>query len=261
MKAFKIVGLATLMALSTALAQEADPAAEAEATPEMSEASSLWASGSIDVSSGYICDSGEVLSDALAIQPWFGFGFDAFGKIPLEFSAWANYATDRISEDQTQKHCFNEVDLSIGTTFKNDTGTAASLSLVTWQYPNMAGWNGEELLFGSLSQTVGVLTLGLELEYMLTGDCDNDLHIIPFAEIGFDITDDVSVALYGQLYYNYGEGESIDAWTAYNVMATISAFDFSIYAAYWGQISDKIYTDEEHDVENTVYGISYSFEL
>ena len=248
------------MAVSGAFAQEAAPAAEAEA-PAMEKGSSLWASGSIDVSSGYIYDSGSVLSDDLAIQPWFGFGFDALDRIPLEFGAWANYATDRIDESQTQNHCFNEVDLSIGTTYESEGGTAASLSLVTWQYPNMEGWNGEELLYATLSQTVGILTLGTEFEFMLTGDYDNDLKVIPFAEIGFDVTEDVAVALYGQLHYNYGEGEAVDAWTAYNLKATVSAFDFSVYAAYWGQIDDKIYTDETHDVEDTIFGLSYAFEL
>ena len=262
MKAVHVAGFATLMALSGAFAQEAAPAAsEKAAAPEMENESSLWASGSIDISSGYIYDSGTVLSDDLAFQPWFGFGFDALDRIPLEFGAWANYATDRIDETQTQNHCFNEVDLSVGTSFESDGGTAASLSLVTWQYPNMEGWNGEELLFGSLSQTVGILTLGTELEFMLTGDYDNDLHVIPFAEIGFDITEDVAVALYGQLHYNYGEGEAVDAWTAYNLKATVSAFDFSVYAAYWGQIDDKIYTDETHDVEDTIFGLSYAFGL
>lgn len=261
MKAVHVAGFATLMALTSAFAQETAPAAEAEAAPEMKSESSLWAAGSIDISNGYIYDSGSVMSDQLSMQPWFGFGFDALGFLPLEFGAWGHYATSRLYEEQTQKHCFTEVDLSVGTSWTFDCGTAVSLSLITWQYPNMTGWNGEEVLATTISHSFGMLKVGSDFEFMLTGDCDNDLNVVPFAEVSFDITEDVSCSLYGQLQYRYAEGDGVDAWTAYNVKATISAFNFSVYAGYWGQISDKRYSDEEHDLLDTVYGISYAFEL
>lgn len=254
MKAVKIAGFATLLALTSAFAQDA--------APQMEKKSSLWAEGSLDVSSGYIYDSGSVLSDTIAVQPFGLFGFDAFDVIPVNMGFWGNWATSRANPEQTQKHCFTEVDMFFGTGYEFDNGFEISLTLNTYQYPNMEGWNGEESLLADLSQKVCEgLTVGSEFELYLSGDTRNNFVIVPYAKYEFQITDVVSASVKAQCQYQYNPGEDVDAWTAYFVNAGVSAYSFTVYATYFGQISDKIYTDEIHDMENVVYGVSYAFEL
>ena len=251
MKSIKYTGLLVAVAFTSSFAQDAQP---------LEKASTLTASASLDVASASIYDSGTVLSDSLVLQPAFSIGFDAFDAVPLTFGTWANYATDKL-DPMTQNHCFTEVDLSLGTSYSFDNGPDMAFALSTWQYPNMEAWNGEELLFASVSKSVGVLTLGSEFELMLTGDFDNDFHVVPFAKIGTDVTDDVAVALYGQVYYYYGEGVALDGWMAYNIKASVSVSSVSLYAAYWGQMDDEMYTDEAHAVEDTVFGVGYSVSI
>lgn len=257
MKLVKLAGLFATVAASGVFAQEAAPAVEAQ---PMEEASSVSASATLDVASAYIYESGAVIDDSLVIQPGFSVGFDALGGIPLSLGTWANYSTDKYGT-ATQNHCFTEVDLSIGTSYEFDNGPAFGLSLISWQYPNVEGVNGEELVSATVSQSLGMLTLGTKVEMMLTGDYDNDWHLVPYAELGSDIAEGVSAALRGQMFYYYAESEGEDAWMAYNIKATIGLYDFSVYASYYGQIDDSVYTDEMNDIEDMVFGIGYAVDL
>lgn len=257
MKRVKFAGMFAIVAASGAFAQEAAPVAEAQ---EMKAESTVSASAYIDVASAYIYESGAIMDDGLVIQPGFSVGFDAFDMIPLSLGTWANYSTDKYG-DTTQNHCFSEVDLSLGTSYEFDNGPAFGLSLISWQYPNREGWNGEELISATVSQSLGMLTAGAKAEVMLTGDYDKDWHFVPFAEIGADLAEGISAALRGQMYYNYGESEGADAWMAYNIKATLGLYDFAVYASYFGQIDDEIYTDEMNDVEDMVFGVGYSVDL
>ena len=43
--------------------------------------------------------------------------------------------------------------------------------------------------------------------------------------------------------------------------ASVSAFHFTAYASYYGQMNDKRYTDEMYDDINSIFGIGYSVDL
>ena len=263
MKFEKLATLLAATAASITFGQEVAPAQVQEPAPQLEKASTLYAFSSLDVASAYIFDSGTVMNNSMVLQPDFGFGFDAFDTMPLEFDAWGNYATDRY-DDMTESHCFTEIDLSIGTAHEFDCGCKIGLTLASWQYPNMDTWNGEEVLIGSLSQEIGLVKIGSDLELMVTGDCDNDYHVLPFTEVSkdFSVSDiDCSASIRGQLYYTYEEGNANHGWSSYNFTATLAILDVYAYTSYWGQMDDGIYTDEEHNIESVVYGVGYGVEI
>ncbi len=255
MKIKKYVALIAAVSASAVFAQEAT-------TPALEEASSVSASAGLDIASAAIYRDGVKLSDSTVIQPSLSVSYTAFDALPLELGVWANYATDGKADGASQDHCFTEVDLSIGTSF--DLGDIASMgvSLVTWQYPNMAEWKGEELIAVSISKAFGSVEIGSDFEKMLTGDFTDHFDIYPYVSISQDVTDDVSAGLTASCNYAMvSSGESSDGWTAYALSANVSAFNFTAYATYYGQMNDKLYTDEMNDDVNTVFGVGYSVDL
>ncbi len=234
----------------------------AEEAVVLEEESGVEVYAGADFVSAYITDSGFVGSDSFNIQPNFGICFDLFDKIPVELDMWSNYSANDFP-GQTQSSCFTEIDLSITLSWDFDFGTSVSGGLTTWQYPNTEGANGEELIALKAGQSFfdGLFEIGLELEYMISGDCEKDLHLLPYCTISYDFTENLGVALTGQLYYMEADasGEA-DGFANYNVEAMVILFsDFYAYVRYWGQIDDDVYTDEMHDLENVVYGAGFSF--
>jgi Bacterial protein of unknown function (Gcw_chp). len=261
LKSIAFSAAALVAAALTVNAQEAAPAAAekiAEPVVEAGGAAEVFAS--VDIASAMLYRGGSIHSDSLVIQPYLGVGFDSALGIPLTFSVWANYSTEGKDDGATQKHAFTEVDFSIGTSFDLCGGLSASVSLDSWQYPNMTGWNGEELISVGLSKTRGDFTIGADFEYMLTGDFEGDCSVYPYAEFAKSI-EKIGFGLKAGPGYTVQSGD-VDAWTAWTVRASVSyAEKLSFYVMYWGQMSDKIYTDEEHDNVNTVVGISYGIPL
>jgi len=256
MKITKYAALIAAVSASAVFAQEA-------ATPAMEEASSVSASAGLDIASAAIYRDGAKLSDSTVIQPSLSVSYTAFDSLPLELGVWGNYdAAEGKANGASQDHCFTEIDLSIGTSM--DLGDDASLgvSLVTWQYPNMVGWNGEELVAVSLSKAFGPVEIGSAFEKMLTGDFDDHFDIYPYVSVSQDVTDDVSVGLTASFNYAMTPSwEGPDGWTAYALSASVSAFNFTAYATYYGQMNDQLYTDDMNDDVNTVFGIGYSVDL
>lgn len=268
MKIRKYVALIAAVSASAVFAQEAATPASASLAKEVApqaiaESSAVSASAGLDVASAAIYRDGGKLSDSMVIQPSLSVSYTAFDSLPLDLGLWANYdASSGKDNGATQDSCFTEVDLSIGTSF--DLGNDASLgvSLVTWQYPNMEGWNGEELLAVSLAKTIGPVEIGSAFEKMLTGDYDDHFDMYPYVSVSQDVTDDVSVGVTAS--FNYAmipAWEGPDGWTAYGLSASVSAFNFSAYATYYGQMNDQLYTDDMNDDVNTVFGVGYSVDL
>jgi len=212
----------------------------------------------IDLASAYIYGDGEIVNDALVIQPGFGIGWKAFGHVSMELSVWGNYATEHYG-DMTRNHGFNEIDVSLGMRHETDDGLSISLALATWQYPNMEDWKGEEVLILGIAQTVGLVTVGADVKPRLSGDAKHDVECIPFVEIARDITDDVAASIKAEFNYTWGDA-SDSGWTAYVLTARLEAFGFHAYASYWGQLSDAIYTDAMHAEKNRLFGIGYAID-
>lgn len=273
MKFKKYAALVATVSASALFAQEVvTPAAvapeapvtvvEEVETPIMEEANTVAASAGVDVASAAVYRDGCKLSDSLVIQPNFSVGFSAFDAFPLELGVWANYATDAKDDGATQNHCFTEVDLSIGTAFDLGNDTELSVSLVTWQYPNMVDWNGEEVIIVSIAKTIGLFEVGSDFEKMLSGDCEYNFDMYPYVSVLQDVTENVSVGLKACCNYSMTPSwAGADGWTAYTLTASVSAFNFTAYATYYGQMNDKFYTDEMYDDVNSVFGINYSVDL
>ncbi len=228
----------------------------------MEEARAVSASAGIDVASAAIYRDGCKLSDSLVVQPNLSVNYSAFDDFPIELGVWANYATDAKDDGATESHCFTEVDLSIGTAFDLGNDTDLGIALVSWQYPNMVGWNGEEVLAVSVSKAFGPVEIGSAFEKMLTGDFDCHFDMYPYISMSQDVTEDVSVGIKAACNYSMVPSwEGSDGWTAYSLSASVSAFNFTAYATYYGQMNDSLYTDEMHDDVNSVFGIGYSVDL
>lgn len=263
MKTCVFASFIALATCSAALAQDvitekAEPIALADPIEfEEPKTSSLFAS--IDIASAAIEDDGEVINDSLVIQPGFGIQWEVLDTIDMELSVWANYATKR-DEGMTQSHGFTKFEITLGASRDFDSGLEIGLAIETSQYPNMEDRNGEEALVLNVAQQIGLVAIGAEVKYFLTGDDNNNIEWIPFVKIEQDVTEDVTAGVKCELNYIWNEGSDTSAWTAYVLTARIDAFDFYAYASYWGQMSDSIYTDNMHDKENTVFGIGYAIE-
>lgn len=261
MKFIKYAALIATVSASALFAQEAEIPAAVE-TPAMEEANTVSASAGIDIASAAIFNDGAKLSDSMVIQPQFSVVYPASEVLPLILDVWANYATDGKDDGASQNHCFTEVDLSIGTSYELNEDTSLSVSLATWQYPNMIDWNGEERFSVGLAKTFELVEIGADFDKMLTGDDKNHFDIYPYVSFARDVTEDVSVELKASCNYAMiPSGEGPDGWTAYTLTASVSAFNFTAYATYYGQMNDKLYTDEMHDDVNSVFGIGYSVDL
>lgn len=264
MKFKKYVALIAAVSASALFAQDVEtPAVEVVVeAPAIEEANVVSASAGVDVASAAIYRDGCILSDSLVIQPNFSVNYWAFGDFPLELGVWANYGTDAKDDGATENHCFTEVDLSIGTAFDLGDEADLSIALVTWQYPNMEGWNGEEVIAVCISKAFGPVEIGSDFEKMLTGDYQSHFDMYPFVAVSHDVTEDVSVCLKASCNYAMVPSwEDSDGWTAYSLSASVSAFNFTAYATYYGQMNDKLYTDEMYDDVNSVFGIGYSVDL
>lgn len=269
MKFRKFAALIATVSASALFAQEAAtpavaeaPAVEVAETPTMEEATAVSACAGIDVASAAVYRDGVKLSDSLVIQPNLSVNYSAFEAFPVELGVWANYATDAKDDGATENHCFTEVDLSIGTAFDLGNDTSLGIALVSWQYPNMEGWNGEEVITVCVSKAFGPVEIGSDFDKMLTGDCEYNFDLYPYVSVSHGVTEDVSVGLKASCNYAMAPSwESADGWTAYSLNASVSAFNFTAYATYYGQMNDTFYTDEMHDDVNSVFGIGYSVDL
>lgn len=252
---------ASLIVIATCAASLAQTIASEEVDPvDLAQPKTSAFFASIDIASAYIEDDGEVSNDSLVIQPGFGIEWDVLDTFSMELSVWANYATKR-DDGMTQSHGFTQIDTALGITREFDSGFEIGFAFGTWQYPNRDDKNGEEALVLELAQRLGLVTVGTEVEYVLTGDDNNKVECIPFVEIEQRVTEDVTASVRCHLDYTWPEGGEPSSWTAYGLTARIEAFDVYAYASYWGQMSDSIYTDEMHDKKSTVFGIGYAIEL
>lgn len=250
---FITITTCTVAFAQTVLSEETEPVELADP-----KTSSLFAS--IDIASAAIEEDGEVINDSLVIQPGFGIEWDVLDTFSMELSVWGSFATKR-DDGMTQSHGFIQIDTALGATREFDSGFEIGFAVGTWQYPNKDDKNGEEVLVLNLAQRLGLVTVGTEVEYVLTGDDNNKVECIPFVEIEQRVTEDVTASVRCHLNYTWPEGREPSSWTAYVLSACIEAFDVYAYASYWGQMSDTIYTDDMHDKKNTVFGIGYAIEL
>ena len=246
-------------------ANTAAPVSNENITLEMESPASVSADVYVDIASGYIDFDGCVISDSLVIQP----GFDVYitpegWSLPVELGFWGNYATDKMP-DQTQNHAFTEVDACIGTSYEwEDSGVSLSFALNTVQYPNLDGWNGEEYLSADLKKTFAdvfpsamTVALGVYGEYALSGDCDNNVNALTYLEAAYEFTKDLSTAVRAQFHYLADEGGE-DGWGNFSVRPSITFREFSVFAQYFVQMDDKVYTDEMNDLEDFIYGAGYA---
>lgn len=251
---------AFFIALATCTAAFAQEGISEETKPiefDQPKTSSLFAS--IDIASALIESDGDVINDSLVIQPGFGIQWGVLDTIEMELNVWANYATKR-DEGMTQSHGFTKFEIALGASKEFDSGLEIGLAIETSQFPNMEDRNGEEALVLNIAQQIGLVAIGSEIKYFITGDDNNKVEWVPSIEIERSVTEDVTVGVGCELNYTWPEGSEPSAWTAYVLSARIDAYDFYVYASYWGQMSDTIYTDDMHDKKSTVFGLGYAVE-
>jgi hypothetical protein len=227
------------------------------------------AEATIDFVSAYINSDGSIANDGPVLQPVLSLsrGIDSVEGLSLGAEVAATYSFSRYEPaGQTQDHCFTEIGLEISGAYEISEGLAFKLYLGSTQYPNLEGANGEELLGFELSKELALgdsatITFGAALEYTLTGDFEGNFNIYPSVGYSKKINDDLTVGLTAATNYALQDGSEVDAWTAYSLTASVGYKQFTAYVAYFGQVSDKIYTDEINDQRDVIVGLSYAVDL
>ncbi len=235
---------------------------------ELQGESSVSANLSIDFANAYIDYDGCVISDSFVVQPGLNLFINSESlPLPIEIEVWGNFATDKFAE-QTRNNAFTEITLSLGTTYEwEESGVSASLSINTTQYPNMEGWGGEEFLAANIQKvfegafvTSLSLTGGAYAEFALTGDCDNNFNLLPYLSAEYEFTEDLSATLSAQFHYLAEEGGD-NGWGSFSILPSVTYKNFSVFAQYFVQLDDDIYSDEDNDAKDYVYGVGYSVEF
>lgn len=179
-------------------------------------AASAGVTTAFDFASAYVF-RGETLNDGLVFQPGIeaeGLGLpEAWGTVTV--GAWANYDIGDYNETLTANE-FSEVDLYVSYSLPPlAEGLDLFVGYTEYTYPGAVGDNGESV--GSDKEAnagVGYSLSGLDIYYTayfaLGDEVDNDIYNEVTARYGLELSDALTVGVFGSVGYMMFDDDSND---------------------------------------------------
>ena len=222
----------------------------------------LFFAVNFDVASATLNDDGSKLTKNAVFIPEIKAEAVICESTSLTLGLWANYdLSEGRSNYAKRDSCLTEIDLSAGLSFNFSENFNMSGEFRSYQYFNL-DWKTDNLLAFDVNTKCSGLELGLQYEYMTSGDAKKNMAIMPYAQYGIMLCEKSALSVdFGMkpVFVVVDDGGS--AWTACVIGAKVNMGQFYVYGKYYAQMCDSLYTDAMHKDVNAVFGAGYGIKF